>query len=62
LVLVIGKRASRVSVADAPNAIFGVTCGNDVSERDWQSGPSKDLQWWRAKGSDTFAPCGPVIV
>jgi 2-keto-4-pentenoate hydratase/2-oxohepta-3-ene-1,7-dioic acid hydratase in catechol pathway len=22
----------------------------------------KDLQWWRAKGSDTFAPLGPCIV
>jgi 2-keto-4-pentenoate hydratase/2-oxohepta-3-ene-1,7-dioic acid hydratase in catechol pathway len=43
-------------------AIFGVTCGNDVSERDWQNGPHKDLQWWRAKGADTFAPLGPAIV
>lgn len=42
--------------------IFGVTCGNDVSERDWQNGPGKDLQWWRAKGADTFAPLGPAIV
>ncbi len=59
LVLIIGKRASRVSVEDASAAIFGVTCGNDVSERDWQK---KDLQWWRAKGADTFAPLGPAIV
>jgi 2-keto-4-pentenoate hydratase/2-oxohepta-3-ene-1,7-dioic acid hydratase in catechol pathway len=42
--------------------IFGVTCGNDVSERDWQNGPHKDLQWWRAKGADTFAPLGPAIM
>src|SRR6266851_210855 len=62
LVLVIGKRASRISAADAPGVIFGVTCGNDVSERDWQGGPQKDLQWWRAKGADTFAPLGPAIV
>jgi len=62
LVLVIGKRASRVSVADAPGVIFGVTCGNDVSERDWQNGPDKDLQWWRAKGATTFGPLGPSIV
>jgi 2-keto-4-pentenoate hydratase/2-oxohepta-3-ene-1,7-dioic acid hydratase in catechol pathway len=33
-----------------------------VSERQWQSGEKKDLQWWRAKGADTFAPCGPVLV
>jgi 2-keto-4-pentenoate hydratase/2-oxohepta-3-ene-1,7-dioic acid hydratase (catechol pathway) len=62
LVLIMGKRASRVSVDEAAAAIFGVTCGNDVSERDWQSGAKKDLQWWRAKGADTFGPLGPCIV
>jgi 2-keto-4-pentenoate hydratase/2-oxohepta-3-ene-1,7-dioic acid hydratase in catechol pathway len=62
MVLVIGKRVTRASVEEARAAIFGVTCGNDVSERDWQGGPDKDLQWWRAKGADTFAPLGPVIV
>lgn len=61
LVLVIGKRVKRASPDEARGAIFGVTCGNDVSERDWQGGPQKDLQWWRAKGSDTFAPLGPAI-
>jgi 2-keto-4-pentenoate hydratase/2-oxohepta-3-ene-1,7-dioic acid hydratase in catechol pathway len=29
-----------------------------VSERDWQK---NDLQWWRAKGADTFGPLGPAI-
>lgn len=62
LVIVIGKKGSKFSAAQAKEAIFGVTCGNDVSERDWQNGPAKDLQWWRAKGSDTFGPCGPAIV
>ena len=50
-----------VAVMGPANRVFGVTCGNDVSERDWQHGPDKDLQWWRAKGSDTFAPLGPAI-
>ncbi|MFO0947592.1 MAG: fumarylacetoacetate hydrolase family protein [Planctomycetota bacterium] len=59
LVIVIGKRAKNVSVEDAKNYVLGVTCGNDVSERIWQK---KDVQWWRAKGSDTFGPCGPFIV
>ncbi|MEM9684320.1 MAG: fumarylacetoacetate hydrolase family protein, partial [Pseudomonadota bacterium] len=59
LVIVMGKRAKNVSVADAPNYIFGVTAGNDVSERSWQG---SDLQWLRAKASDTFAPVGPYIV
>lgn len=62
LVIVIGKRAANVTVEEASGAIFGFTCGNDVSERDWQNGPEKDLQWWRAKGSDTFAPLGPAIL
>jgi 2-keto-4-pentenoate hydratase/2-oxohepta-3-ene-1,7-dioic acid hydratase in catechol pathway len=61
LVAVIGKQARNVSAEEAREAIFGVTCGNDVSERNWQHGAGKDLQWWRAKGSDTFAPFGPVI-
>jgi len=58
LVAVIGKKAKNVSVNEAPSYVFGVTCGNDVSARDWQQ---DDLQWWRAKGSDTFAPLGPAI-
>ena len=62
LVLVIGRPTKDVTPAQARAAIFGVTCGNDVSEREWQSGPAKDLQWWRAKGADTFAPLGPAIV
>ncbi len=61
LVVVIGKPARNVTPAEARAAIFGVTCGNDVSERNWQHGAGKDLQWWRAKGSDTFAPLGPAI-
>ena len=61
LVLVIGQKTNCVSVKDATKVVFGISCGNDVSERDWQKGPDKDLQWWRAKGSNTFAPFGPVI-
>ena len=59
LVLVIGKKASRISKAEAPQYVFGVTAGNDVSERNWQR---DDLQWFRAKASDTFGPLGPVMV
>lgn len=62
LVIVMGKPAHALSAEQARDAIFGVTCGNDVSERDWQGGPDKDLQWWRAKGTDTFGPFGPSIV
>ena len=66
LVLVIGQRLSKATLEQATAGIFGVTCGNDVSERFWQNGgeggAGKDLQWWRAKGSDTFGPCGPLLV
>jgi 2-keto-4-pentenoate hydratase/2-oxohepta-3-ene-1,7-dioic acid hydratase in catechol pathway len=62
LVVVIGRQVRNASKEEARTAIFGVTCGNDVSERNWQHGEKKDLQWWRAKGSDTFAPLGPAIV
>ncbi len=58
MVIVIGRLAQRVSEAEALEYVFGVTAGNDVSERDWQR---SDLQWIRAKASDTFGPVGPVI-
>lgn len=58
LVIVIGKTASRVTPAEAGEYIFGVTAGNDVSERQWQA---DDLQWFRGKATDTFGPIGPVI-
>jgi 2-keto-4-pentenoate hydratase/2-oxohepta-3-ene-1,7-dioic acid hydratase in catechol pathway len=59
LVLVIGKKGRNISEAEAAKHIFGITAGNDVSERDWQK---NDLQWFRAKGSDTFGALGPAIV
>lgn len=58
LVIVIGKGGRDISKEKALDHVFGVTVGNDVSARDWQS---NDIQWWRAKGSDTFGPCGPYI-
>lgn len=63
MVVVIGKRARKVSKENALDYVLGVTCGNDVSQRYWQNDEeNKDVQWWRAKGSDTFGPCGPFIV
>jgi 2-keto-4-pentenoate hydratase/2-oxohepta-3-ene-1,7-dioic acid hydratase in catechol pathway len=58
LVVVIGRKTKGVSPQEATGCIFGYTCGIDVSEREWQK---DDLQWWRAKGSDTFGPLGPAI-
>jgi 2-keto-4-pentenoate hydratase/2-oxohepta-3-ene-1,7-dioic acid hydratase in catechol pathway len=59
MVIVMGREASNVTVAEAGDYVFGVTAGNDISERDWQR---DDLQWFRAKGSDTFGPVGPILV
>ena len=58
LVVVIGRRCKGATRDDALSYVLGYTCGNDVSARDWQGG---DLQWWRAKSSDTFCPLGPFI-
>ena len=58
LVAVIGRTCRRVTPERALDHVFGYTCGNDVSARHWQR---DDVQWWRAKGSDTFSPIGPVI-
>jgi 2-keto-4-pentenoate hydratase/2-oxohepta-3-ene-1,7-dioic acid hydratase in catechol pathway len=59
MVIVMGRRAKNVPREQAKSYIFGVTVGNDVSERDWQRA---DLQWFRAKAADTFGPLGPSIV
>lgn len=62
LVIVIGKTCRKVSEQQAMDYVFGVTAGNDLSERIWQNDSDlKDIQWWRAKGADTFGPVGPVI-
>lgn len=59
LAVIIGKTARRVSQAEALDYVFGYTIANDVSARDLQT---RDKQWVRAKGLDTFCPLGPVVV
>jgi 2-keto-4-pentenoate hydratase/2-oxohepta-3-ene-1,7-dioic acid hydratase in catechol pathway len=59
MVVVVGKRAENVPLEDASDYIFGITIGNDGSERDWQAG---DIQWLRAKGSNNFNAVGPYLV
>ncbi len=58
IVIVIGKSAHNVSVADAMDYVLGFTCGNDVSDRTYQKA---DDQWVRAKACDTYGPLGPVV-
>lgn len=58
LALVIGKNCKNVDEKDSMGMIFGYMILNDVSARDVQA---QDKQFGRAKGFDTFAPCGPWI-
>jgi acylpyruvate hydrolase len=59
LAVVVGRRAARIGRDEAGAAIFGYTILNDITMRDLQR---EDRQWLRAKGSDGFAPMGPVVV
>lgn len=61
LAVVIGKRCKNVSRDEALDYVFGYTCANDVSARDWQRHGGGG-QWIRGKTFDTFAPMGPVLV
>jgi 2-keto-4-pentenoate hydratase/2-oxohepta-3-ene-1,7-dioic acid hydratase in catechol pathway len=59
LAVVIGKEAKSVTANRAMDYVAGYTIMNDVSARDIQK---RERQWVRAKGLDTFAPCGPWLV
>jgi 2-keto-4-pentenoate hydratase/2-oxohepta-3-ene-1,7-dioic acid hydratase in catechol pathway len=56
--VVMKSRTRHVSMEEAMGRVLGCTCINDVTARDLQS---RDKQWTRAKGFDTFAPIGPCI-
>ena len=56
--IVIGRPARDVRAAEARDYVLGLTCVNDVTDRDIQK---RDVQYTRAKGFDTFAPVGPAI-
>ena len=58
LAIVIGRICKDVPIERFDDVIFGYTIANDVTARDLQS---KDGQWTRAKGFDTFCPLGPWI-
>jgi 2-keto-4-pentenoate hydratase/2-oxohepta-3-ene-1,7-dioic acid hydratase in catechol pathway len=58
LCMVVRRRAKLIPAERWRDYVLGFTCGNDVSERDWQDG---DGQWSRAKGFDTSCPLGPWL-
>ncbi|WP_259070115.1 fumarylacetoacetate hydrolase family protein [Mucilaginibacter sp. X4EP1] len=59
LAVVIGKKASYVSEADAMDYVAGYVLHNDVSEREFQM--ERGGTWDKGKGCDTFAPLGPFF-
>lgn len=60
LAVIIGRRAKRVSEADAVSCIAGYAVMNDLSERHYQL--EREGQWVKGKSCDTFAPVGPWLV
>ncbi|HZF65185.1 MAG TPA: fumarylacetoacetate hydrolase family protein [Chitinophagaceae bacterium] len=60
LAVVMGKKASYVSEADALDYVAGYCLHNDVSEREFQL--ERGGTWDKGKGCDSFAPIGPYLV
>ncbi|MDD2857993.1 MAG: fumarylacetoacetate hydrolase family protein [Candidatus Nanopelagicales bacterium] len=58
LAIVIGRVCREVPRERVAEVILGYTCANDVTARDLQT---RDGQWARAKGFDSFCPLGPWI-
>jgi len=68
LAIVIGKAATRVTLDNASDYIFGYTMMFDVSSRDNPDEPEEEsvgfdfgVSWFEAKSRDNAAPMGPVI-
>lgn len=61
LVVVIGRRAERVTEKDAWRHVAGLTVGQDISERVLQSA-GRAPQFSMGKSFPGFGPIGPVIV
>jgi len=59
--IVIGRRCTAVSEAQAPGCIFGYTCINDVTAAEILNRDATFAQWARAKSFDTFGVFGPVV-
>ena len=60
LAVVIAKKATYISEADASKYIAGYALHNDYSEREFQL--HRGGQWVKGKSCDTFAPIGPYLI
>jgi 2-keto-4-pentenoate hydratase/2-oxohepta-3-ene-1,7-dioic acid hydratase in catechol pathway len=58
--VIIGRKASHVSEAQALEHVAGYCVVNDVSEREFQL--ERVGQWTKGKSCDTFGPIGPWLV
>lgn len=61
LAIVIRKKTSYVSEAEALSYVAGYTIINDYSEREWQLERPAG-QWDKGKSADNFAPLGPYLL
>ncbi|KAK5189969.1 hypothetical protein LTR92_010195 [Exophiala xenobiotica] len=65
LSIVIGKTGKNIDKKEALDYVAGYVVSNDVSARKWQRDPKfagAVPQWDFAKGFDSFAPLGPMLV
>jgi len=60
LAIVIGRGGKNIQPDEAYSYIYGFTCFNDVSQRNFQKHDKSG--WYRGKSLDTFGPIGPKIV
>jgi 2-keto-4-pentenoate hydratase/2-oxohepta-3-ene-1,7-dioic acid hydratase in catechol pathway len=59
LAFIMAKGGKNIPEEEALDHVFGYTCFNDVSQRNFQTGDKSG--WFRGKSLDTFGPVGPVI-
>lgn len=59
LAVIIGKRGKHVSEDDALDLVFGYSCFNDISVRDYQK---RTPQWTIGKNFDATGGFGPLLV
>jgi 2-keto-4-pentenoate hydratase/2-oxohepta-3-ene-1,7-dioic acid hydratase in catechol pathway len=63
LAVIIGKNGKNIAVENSHEFIFGYSIILDITARNIQSIAKKNGKpWFQAKGYDTFAPFGPLIV
>jgi 2-keto-4-pentenoate hydratase/2-oxohepta-3-ene-1,7-dioic acid hydratase in catechol pathway len=64
MAVVIGRDATKVSRADAPNYVAAVTIVNDTTARDLQwvdLGKNRIVDWFASKALDRTSPVGPNL-